>query len=144
MSDHPIVPHGMSVFLNAPAAFRFTGPACPDRHLKAATLLGADISEVRDPEAEAGAILADRIVALMKRLEMPNGLSAIGFTEGDVPALVEGTMPQHRVDQAVAEARQRSGPGSAVQGVADSVVAAKRRTQRLPACDCHGGLRSVT
>ena len=33
----------------------------------------------------------------MKRLEMPNGLSAIGFTEGDVPALVEGTLPQHRV-----------------------------------------------
>ena len=97
VSDHPIVPHGMSVFLNAPAAFRFTGPACPDRHLKAATLLGADISEVSDPEAEAGEVLADRIVALMKRLEMPNGLSAIGFTEADVPALVEGTLPQHRV-----------------------------------------------
>ena len=28
---------------------------------------------------------------------MPNGLSAIGFTEDDVPALVEGTLPQHRV-----------------------------------------------
>lgn len=97
VSDHPIVPHGMSVFLNAPASFRFTGPACPDRHLRAAQLLGAEISDVEDPEAEAGGILADRIVALMKQLEMPNGLSAIGFSEADVPALVEGTLPQHRV-----------------------------------------------
>ncbi|MDE3260326.1 MAG: iron-containing alcohol dehydrogenase [Gemmatimonadota bacterium] len=97
VSDHPIVPHGMSVFLNAPASFRFTGPACPERHLKAAQLLGADISGVNDPETEAGGILADRIVVLMKRLEMPNGLSAIGFTEADVPGLVEGTLPQHRV-----------------------------------------------
>lgn len=97
VSDHPIVPHGMSVFLNAPASFRFTGPACPERHLKAAQLLGADVSGVNDPETEAGGMLADRIVVLMKRLEMPNGLSAIGFTEADVPALVEGTLPQHRV-----------------------------------------------
>jgi hydroxyacid-oxoacid transhydrogenase len=33
----------------------------------------------------------------MKQLEVPNGLSAIGFTESDIPALVEGTLPQHRV-----------------------------------------------
>jgi hydroxyacid-oxoacid transhydrogenase len=28
---------------------------------------------------------------------MPNGLSAIGFTAADAPALAEGTLPQHRV-----------------------------------------------
>ena len=27
--DAPLVPHGMSVIVNAPAAFRFTAPACP-------------------------------------------------------------------------------------------------------------------
>jgi hydroxyacid-oxoacid transhydrogenase len=96
-TDHAIVPHGMSVFLNAPPVFRFTGPASPERHLRAAELLGADISQVGNPEAEAGDILAERIVNLMKQLEMPNGLSAIGFTEADIPALVEGTLPQHRV-----------------------------------------------
>ena len=97
ITDHAIVPHGMSVFLNAPPVFRFTGPSCPDRHLRAAELLGADISGRRKPEEDAGNILAVRIVGLMKQLEMPNVLSAIGFSYADIPALVEGTLPQHRV-----------------------------------------------
>jgi hydroxyacid-oxoacid transhydrogenase len=33
----------------------------------------------------------------MRQLEMPNGLSAVGFTPEDVDKLVEGTLPQHRV-----------------------------------------------
>jgi len=96
-SDHPIVPHGMSVILNAPAVFRFTGSACPERHLRGAELMGADISKVKDPINDAGHILANQIVALMKELEIPNGLSAIGYTMEDIPALVAGTLPQHRV-----------------------------------------------
>ena len=95
--DYPIVPHGMSVILNAPAVFRFTGSACPERHLQAAALMGADISKVKDPVSEAGPILANQIVALMKELEIPNGLSAIGYTKDHIPALVAGTLPQHRV-----------------------------------------------
>lgn len=95
--DYPIVPHGMSVILNAPAVFRFTGPACPERHLKLAQLMGADISVVKEARHEAGEILATCIVDLMKRLDIPNGLSAIGYQEAHIPALVEGTLPQHRV-----------------------------------------------
>jgi hydroxyacid-oxoacid transhydrogenase len=33
----------------------------------------------------------------MQQLGMPNGLSAIGYTREHIPALVEGTLPQHRV-----------------------------------------------
>jgi len=95
--DHAIVPHGISVILNAPAVFRFTGSACPERHLTVAELMGANISNVVSPEDEAGEILADEIVSLMKELNIPNGLSAVGYTEDDIPALVEGTIPQHRV-----------------------------------------------
>jgi hydroxyacid-oxoacid transhydrogenase len=94
-SAHPIVPHGMSVILNAPAVFRYTASANPHRHLQAAEALGADVS--RAAAADAGAILADRITWFMRELKVPNGLGAIGYTSADIPALVEGTLPQHRV-----------------------------------------------
>jgi hydroxyacid-oxoacid transhydrogenase len=93
--DHPLVPHGMSVILNAPAVFRFTASAAPERHLEAAGALGADVSRAQSDDA--GKILADRITVLMQRLQVPNGLSAIGYTSADIPALVEGTLPQQRV-----------------------------------------------
>ena len=93
--DHALVPHGYSVILNAPAVFRFTACANPQRHLEAAEALGADVSGV--VPADAGKILADRITWFMQRLKLPNGLRAIGYTSSDIPALVEGTLPQHRV-----------------------------------------------
>jgi hydroxyacid-oxoacid transhydrogenase len=81
--------------LNAPAAFRFTAPASPARHLDAAAALGADVSG-RSNE-DAGAVLADRITWFMQRLKVPNGLRAIGYSPADIPALVEGTLLQQRL-----------------------------------------------
>jgi hydroxyacid-oxoacid transhydrogenase len=94
-TDHPLVPHGVSVILNAPAVFRFTAAANPGRHLQAAEALGADVSRVR--AGDAGRVLADRITWFMRSLNTPNGLRAIGYSLADIPALVEGTLPQHRV-----------------------------------------------
>ena len=93
--DEPLVPHGISVVLNGPAVFRFTGPACPQRHLEVAELMGADVARAQPDDA--GKILADRLIVFMRRLNIPNGLSAVGYTRDDVPALVKGTLPQHRV-----------------------------------------------
>jgi hydroxyacid-oxoacid transhydrogenase len=93
--DHPLVPHGVSVILNAPAVFRFTAPASPERHLQAAEALGAEVSHAH--RGDAGKILADRITWFMQRLKIPDGLRAVGYSSADIPALVEGTLPQHRV-----------------------------------------------
>ena len=93
--DYPLVPHGFAVIVNSPAVFRFTAPTCPLRHLRAAEVLGADCSGAKDEDA--GAILADRIVSLMRQLGAPNGLPALGDGSQHIPALVEGTLPQHRV-----------------------------------------------
>jgi len=58
-------------------------------------MLGAETRGASDDDA--GAILADAIIAIMRRVGMPNGLAAIGFGPDDVEALVAGTLPQHRV-----------------------------------------------
>ena len=94
-ADHPIVPHGMSVILHAPAVFRWTASTNPTLHLQAAQLMGAD-TRGATPD-DAGDILANAIIAIMRKTGMPNGLKAIGFSEADVDKLVEGTLPQHRV-----------------------------------------------
>jgi len=91
----PLVPHGMSVILTAPAAFRFTYPTAPERHLRAAELMGARVEGLS--EAERREALPRALAALMRDVGIPNGLSAIGYSERDVPALIEGTLRQPRL-----------------------------------------------
>lgn len=93
--DHPLIPHGISVILSTAAVVRFTAPASPERHLRAAAALGADVRGASP--ADAGTILADRVIHFMQALAIPNGLTAVGYSEKDIPALVAGTLPQHRV-----------------------------------------------
>ena len=93
--DHAMVPHGVSVILNAPAVFRFTASASPERHLKVAGILGANVSGAK--LQDAGKILSDRLIQLMRDLNVPNGLGELGYESADIPALVEATLPQHRV-----------------------------------------------
>ena len=90
--EAPLVPHGMSVIVNAPAVFRRFAATSPERHLEAAGLLGAD---VRD--ADAGEAVSGRIAELMKATGMPNGISGVGYGRSDVAALTDGTIVQRRL-----------------------------------------------
>lgn len=91
----PMVPHGIAVVLNAPSSFRFTADAAPDRHLAAAEALGAD---VRNAASEhGGELLAGRLIAMMRETGLPNGTGELGFTEADIPDLVERGYNQPRL-----------------------------------------------
>ena len=91
--DEPMVPHGMSVSLTAPEAFRFSFDAAPDRHLTVARLLAPDADPVSEPAERLPSVLVD----LMRDIGIPNGIGGVGYTAADVADLVPGTMKQQRL-----------------------------------------------
>ena len=91
--DEAMVPHGMSVSLTAPEAFRFSFESAPERHLRAASLLAPDREKVDDPKEQLPTVLTE----LMQDIGIPNGIGAVGYSEADIPELVPGTMKQQRL-----------------------------------------------
>jgi hydroxyacid-oxoacid transhydrogenase len=94
-ADHAMVPHGTSVIVHTPAVCRLTASAAPERHLQAAAALGADVRDV--PLGRAGDVLADRVLHFMRLTDQPMGITAFGYSEADIPRLVDGTMVQARL-----------------------------------------------
>ncbi len=92
-AGEPMVPHGMSVALTAPEAFRFTFEAAPERHVRAAQLLAPNAGLPTEAVDFLPMVLTD----LMRDIDIPNGVGAVGFGEDDIPDLVEGTMKQQRL-----------------------------------------------
>ncbi len=91
--EEPMVPHGQSVSLTAPEAFRFSFDSAPERHLRAAELMDPRAEKANDPREQLPSVL----VALMRDIGVPNGIGGVGYTEDDVPDLVPGTMKQQRL-----------------------------------------------
>jgi alcohol dehydrogenase class IV len=108
--DEPMVPHGISVVVNAPSVFRATAATSPERHLQAAEALGADIRGAS--EADAAEVLSAALVDRMRAAGVPNGVGGVGYGEADVEALARGSILQKRlvdnapmpVDQAAMQA----------------------------------------
>jgi hydroxyacid-oxoacid transhydrogenase len=87
-----MVPHGQAVAATAIAAFRYTYPSNPARHLHAAGLIsGRPI----DPDEGADA-LPGVLQELMRDIDMPIGLGAFGYSDADIEMLVDGTLKQSR------------------------------------------------
>ena len=93
--DHPMVPHGISVIVNSPAVFRKIGPAFPERHWEAADAMGADLTDKN--MNDAGEILADQIINMMRETGIPNGLSGVGYSMNDLDALTDRSFAQKRL-----------------------------------------------
>jgi hydroxyacid-oxoacid transhydrogenase len=91
----PLVPHGMSTALGAPASFQFTARAKPARHKQVAEWMGI---KTRGASADsAGKALREAFVGFMQSIGIPNGLQGVGYTSNDIPALAEGTLKQKRL-----------------------------------------------
>jgi len=93
--SEPIVPHGMSVIVNAPSVFRFTAEACPERHLHGAACLGADVRGATG--TDSGEVLAEQLIRMMRATGIPNGIAGVCYGEGDVAPLAEGAYAQQRL-----------------------------------------------
>ncbi|KAF2250136.1 Dehydroquinate synthase-like protein, partial [Trematosphaeria pertusa] len=94
--ENPLIPHGVSVAVTAPAVFKFTGASNPERHLAAAECFGVDVSNVK--KESAGEVLSEALAEFLIKLgDQPRGLKALGFGKEHVDQLVEGTIPQARV-----------------------------------------------
>jgi hydroxyacid-oxoacid transhydrogenase len=90
--DHPFVPHGWSVIVTSPAAFRFTYDAMPERHHEVANLLAGE--KIENPDENT---LPNVLIDLMRDIGAPSGVRELGYSEDDIPALVEGAMKQQRL-----------------------------------------------
>jgi len=93
--EDPLVPHGVSVMVNAPAVVRHLAGTSPGRHLEAAAWLGAEVGGLG--LEDAGEVLAARLVGMMRSAGLPNGVSGVGYGEADLPALAAGTTAQARL-----------------------------------------------
>ncbi len=86
------VPHGIACAVTAPAAFRLTASALPERHREAASLLSGKPVDEDDLDA-----LPRSFAALMSAIGLPRTLTELGYEESDLPAMVEGAMKQQRL-----------------------------------------------
>lgn len=90
----PFIPHGVSVVVSAPAIFRYVAEGAPERHLEAASYLNTDLRDAGNDDA--GEVVAERLIQLMKQTGMPNGLKDLGFNASDVKALAASSIRQGR------------------------------------------------
>lgn len=58
-------------------------------------ITGVDITNKK--KEDAGPILGDRLRLIMQDLEVPDGLTSLGYIKDDIPNLVKGTMPQVQI-----------------------------------------------
>jgi len=87
------IPHGTSVIVATPTIVRFLAEGAPERHLEAASFLGAASGAT---PAESGEVLSARLIELMRATGMPNGLAALGFDDAHIVPMAASCLRQAR------------------------------------------------
>ncbi|HQU04201.1 MAG TPA: hydroxyacid-oxoacid transhydrogenase [Acidocella sp.] len=90
--NYGFVPHGFSVIVSSPAAFRYTYDAAPAKHIQAAELLRGHKIENPDPES-----LPSALIDMMKAVGAPSGIAELGYSEADFPEIIAGALKQQRL-----------------------------------------------
>ena len=93
-ADEPIVPHGMAVVMTAPAALALIFDASPERHRRAAELLGGGALPTGGAD-----VLPEVLRGLMRDVGLPSGLAcAVGELVGVHDTHFAGTAPSGRIE----------------------------------------------
>ncbi len=90
--NYGFVPHGYSVIVSSPAAFRYTYDAAPAKHIQAAELLRGH--KIINPDAES---LPSALIDMMKAIGAPSGIAELGYGEADFPEIIAGALKQQRL-----------------------------------------------
>ncbi|WP_199175910.1 hydroxyacid-oxoacid transhydrogenase [Telmatospirillum siberiense] len=88
----PLVPHGMAVAVNAPAALRWLARAAPERFAPIARAL-----EGPGRDDHPGDTIAGVLLGLMRQTGIPVNLAQLGFDEKDIGTLAKGALEQKRL-----------------------------------------------
>jgi alcohol dehydrogenase len=81
------IPHGQACAILLPVAMQFNLVANPGKFAQIAEMLGENISGLSLMDAASRSV--ESVKRLIRDLEMPQSMSAVGITENDIPALVE-------------------------------------------------------
>lgn len=87
--------HGETNAVLLPAVMEFLIPAAPKKIARIAELMGESVEGLSLDEAARKSVSA--VIDLMKKINSPNGLSAFGVKEADLPIMVEGTLKIERL-----------------------------------------------
>lgn len=95
IGGHFKVPHGLSNALVLPHVLRFNAEVAPAPYADLASIAFPDLAGLSTHAAAAR--FADELAALAARCGLPSGLSDVGISADDVPALARDAMNQTRL-----------------------------------------------
>lgn len=84
------LPHGVTVGVSGPGFLEFIAPILPDKIARVGELLGKDIKG--HSKREAALMAPEALAELLRDINFPNGLKALGIGRDEIPQMAEESM----------------------------------------------------